>query len=60
MRHRRPNGVVVATIGVEMLAVVNEPDSRVVIFGVGKQEVTVAVVFQECEWPFIRIGLMAF
>ena len=49
-----------ATIGVEMLAVVNEPDSRVVIFGVGKQEVVVVVVFQECEWPFIRIGLMAF
>ena len=49
-----------ATVGAEMLAVVGEPDGKVVIFSVGKQEVVVAVVFQECEWPFIRIGLMAF
>ena len=49
-----------ATVGVETLVVVGEPDDRVVIFSVGKQEVIVAVVFQECEWPFIRIDLMAF
>ena len=49
-----------ATIGAEMLALVSEPNGRVVIFSVGKQKVVVAVVFQECEWPFIRIGLMAF
>ena len=49
-----------ATVGAETLAVVGEPDGRVVIFGVGKQEVVVVVVFQECEWPFIRIDLMAF
>ena len=48
-----PNGAVVATVGAETLAVVGEPDGRVVIFGAGKQEVAVAVVFQECEWPFM-------
>lgn len=42
-----------ATVGPETLAVVGEPDGRVVIFGAGKQEVAVAVVFQECEWPFM-------
>ena len=42
-----------ATVGAETLAVVGEPDGRVVIFGAGKQEVAVAVVFQECEWPFM-------
>ena len=47
-------------VGAETLAIVGELDNRVVIFGVGKQEVAIAVVFQECEWPFIRIGLMAF
>ena len=47
-------------VGAEMLAVVGELDSRAVIFGIGKQEVAIAVVFQEHEWPFIRIGLMAF
>lgn len=42
-----------ATVGAETLTVVGEPDGRVVIFGAGKQEVAVAVVFQECEWPFM-------
>lgn len=44
-----------AAISPQALAVIGEPDGRVVVLGAGEEEVAIPIVFEESQWP-----LMAF
>lgn len=48
-----PNSAVVTAVGAEALAIVGIPDGRGVIFGAGKEQITIPVVLEKRQWPLV-------